>query len=74
MEIDNKKILIGAGVLVVGYLAYKNMKNNQSKLAKCTKEVEEQIAKTMFKASANFDKNAYKKQAIDRCLQINKNK
>lgn len=27
MEIDNKKILIGAGVLVIGYLAYKSMKN-----------------------------------------------
>jgi hypothetical protein len=27
MEIDKKKILIGAGVLVIGYLAYKSMKN-----------------------------------------------
>jgi len=27
MEIDNKKILIGAGVLVIGYLVYKSMKN-----------------------------------------------
>lgn len=26
MEIDNKKILIGAGVLVIGYLAYQKFK------------------------------------------------
>ena len=29
MEIDKKKILIGVGVLVIGYLAYKSMKNNK---------------------------------------------
>ena len=26
MKIDNKKILIGAGILVVGYLAYEKFK------------------------------------------------
>jgi hypothetical protein len=73
MIIDNKKILIGAGVLVVGYLLYKNMKKNQSNLAECTKEVEKEIANTAFKTTANFDMNAYKKDAIDKCLQNKKN-
>jgi len=30
MKVNNKKILIGAGVLVIGYLAYKKMKNKPS--------------------------------------------
>jgi|LakMenE18May11ns_1017448.scaffolds.fasta_scaffold9957742_18 hypothetical protein len=30
MEIDKKKLLIGAGVLVIGYLAYKSMKNKST--------------------------------------------
>jgi hypothetical protein len=33
MEIDNKKILIGAGILVIGYLLYK--KSVQLKEMKC---------------------------------------
>ena len=73
MIIDNKKILIGAGVVVVGYLLYKNMKKNQSNLAECTKEVEKEIANTAFKLSADFDMDAYKKKAIDKCLQNKKN-
>jgi len=33
MEIDNKKILIGAGVLVIGYLAYQKFKATSNTMA-----------------------------------------
>jgi len=75
-------MLVGAGV-VVGYLLVgflNKSKDNaqttgsassvdQAKLADCTKKIEEEMAVTRFKTTANFDINAYKKDAIDRCLK-----
>ncbi len=75
-------ILVVAGV-AVGYLLLgflNKSKDNaqttgssptvdQAKLADCTKKVEEQMAVTAFKTTANFNINAYKKDAIDRCLK-----
>jgi len=76
-------ILFGAGV-VVGYLLtiyllkkiiYQGAMDSveptvdQIKLTDCTKKVEEQMASTEFKVTANFDMNAYKKNAIDNCMK-----
>lgn len=77
-------LLVGAGILA-GYILsglINKSKNNaqnimeseepkvdQAKLADCTKKVEEQMATTEFKVSANFDLNSYKKESIDRCLK-----
>jgi predicted metal-dependent HD superfamily phosphohydrolase len=77
-------MLVGAGV-VVGYLLVgflNKSKDNaqastgstgstvdQTKLADCTKKVEEQLASTQFKVSKDFDINAYKKELIDKCLK-----
>ena len=76
-------ILVGAGV-VVGYLlvGYLNKsKDNaqetmdlleptvdQAKLADCTKKVEELMASIQFKVTQDFDINAYKKNAIENCM------
>lgn len=77
-------ILVGAGVVVgcllVGFLnksklnAQETMDSedpmvDQARLADCTKKVEEQMASTAFKVTANFDMNAYKKNAIDNCMK-----
>ena len=35
----------------------------------CEAKVEEQLASTAFKVTANFDMNAYKKNAIDNCMK-----
>jgi outer membrane murein-binding lipoprotein Lpp len=75
-------ILVGAGI-VAGYLLVgiinKNKSNikitdtssistvDQAKLADCTKKVGEQMSAQEF--TANFDINAYKKDAINRCLK-----
>lgn len=77
-------MLVGAGV-VVGYLLVgflNKSKDNaqastgsteqmpeQDKLAECTKKVEDFIAKTAFKVSADFDMNAYKQESIGNCLK-----
>jgi outer membrane murein-binding lipoprotein Lpp len=42
---------------------------DQAKLADCTKKVEEQMASIEFKVTKDFDINAYKKEAIDKCLK-----
>ena len=79
------KLIVGAVVVLGAYYLYdrnKKMKavsdlkagaetpaTEKDKLAKCTKKVEEEIATTMFKTTANFDMNVYKKEAIDRCLK-----
>lgn len=34
----------------------------------CEKKVEEELASTAFKVTANFDMNAFKKHSIDRCM------
>jgi hypothetical protein len=63
---------VAVGYLLAGYLKTKSTSEptvDQAKLADCTKKVEEEIAVTMFKTSANFDMNVYKKEAIDRCLK-----
>jgi hypothetical protein len=76
-------ILVGAGVVVgyllSGYLLKKIITQgamdsaeptvDQTKLADCTKKVEERMALTEFKVTANFDINAYKKNAIDNCMK-----
>jgi hypothetical protein len=35
----------------------------------CEAKVSEMLASTAFKVTANFDMNAYKKNAIDRCMK-----
>ena len=35
----------------------------------CEAKVEQQLASTEFKVTANFDINAYKKNAIDNCMK-----
>ncbi len=35
----------------------------------CEAKVEQQLASTEFKVTANFDMNAYKKNAIDNCMK-----
>jgi len=82
---QRNKLIVGAVVVLGAYYLYdrsKKMKavadlkagaeapaTEKDKLAKCTKKVEEEIATTMFKTTANFDMNVYKKEAIDRCLK-----
>jgi len=76
-------ILFGAGV-VVGYLLTIYLlkkiiaqgamdsgepKVDQTKLADCTKKVEERMAVTEYVSSPNFDINAYKKNEIDNCMK-----
>jgi hypothetical protein len=79
------KLIVGALVVLGAYYLYTKNKTKmevadlkegaetpapeKDKLAKCTKKVEEEIATTMFKTTANFDMNVYKKEAIDRCLK-----
>jgi len=76
-------VLVGAGV-VVGYLLVgflnKSKDNAQAstgstgstvdqiKLADCTKKVEERMASIQFKVTQDFDINAYKKNAIENCM------
>ena len=77
-------MLVGAGVLVgyllVGYL--NKSKDNtqestgsseptfdQTKLADCTKKVEERMASTEYVSSPDFDINAYKKNQIADCMK-----
>lgn len=82
---QKNKLIVGAVVVLGAYYLYdrnKKMKAvsdlkagaeviapEKDKLAECTKKVEEEIATTMFKTTANFDMNVYKKEAIDRCLK-----
>ena len=70
-----KDVLLVVGGVALGYFLLgflnksKDKEPEKDKLAECTKKVEEEIATTMFKTTANFDMNVYKKEAIDRCLK-----
>lgn len=73
MEIDKKKILIGAGVLVIGYLAYKKFKGTPNSVVNAVvvpKPLSKEEQEALNEAEeALSDANEAKRIAIEEAKQ-----
>ena len=66
---DKKNALIQASMTGVNFSDSETNFVFSQKYKDCESRVNEQLARTQFKVSANFDIDAYKKNAIDNCMK-----